>query len=99
MPKPTKSISTILKETRGTEMSQEVAARIIGTQQPTLSKWETGTQSPSVEFLTGLAKFTGMEEMELLQLIKAETAKRGPQARKALALQMLAEAQRLLSDD
>lgn len=93
-----KSIASILKETRGT-MSQDAAAKIIGTQQPTFSKWEKGTQSPSIEFLTGLSKFTGMEEMDLLQLIKEDTSKRGPQARKALALQMLAEAQRLLSDD
>jgi transcriptional regulator with XRE-family HTH domain len=51
----------ILKARAHAGLTQEGLARRIGTSQPTIARWESGAQVPSVRSLTKIADATGFE--------------------------------------
>ena len=51
----------ILKARASAGLTQKELARRIGTSQPTIARWESGAQTPSVRSLTRIAEATGFE--------------------------------------
>ena len=51
----------ILKARASAGLTQKELARRIGTSQPTIARWESGAQIPSVRSLTRIAEATGFE--------------------------------------
>jgi transcriptional regulator with XRE-family HTH domain len=51
----------ILQARAAAGLSQRELARRIGTSQPTIARWESGAQVPSVRSLTRIARATGFE--------------------------------------
>ncbi|MEO7803317.1 MAG: helix-turn-helix transcriptional regulator [Actinomycetota bacterium] len=51
----------ILKARARAELSQEQLARKIGTSQPMVARWESGSQIPSVRSLLKIAEATGLD--------------------------------------
>lgn len=51
----------VLKARAAAGMSQAHLARAIGTSQPTIARWESGSQVPSVRSMMKIAEATGFE--------------------------------------
>lgn len=51
----------VLKARAAADMSQAQLARAIGTSQPTIARWESGSQVPSVRSMMKIAEATGFE--------------------------------------
>lgn len=51
----------ILKARAAAELSQAQLAKKIGTSQPTIARWESGAQLPSVRSLIRIAEATGFD--------------------------------------
>lgn len=66
-----KTLGEIIKEYRmNCNMTQEFVAESLGISRQSVSKWESGTSSPSTTNLIALAKLFGVEAEELLKQIK-----------------------------
>ncbi len=58
-------IRTLRTSFKGVGISQDALARQIGTTANTVSRWETGTYSPSIDDLEAIASFFGIPIFEL----------------------------------
>ena len=66
-----KTLGETIKEYRmNCNMTQEFVAEALGVSRQAVSKWESGTSSPSTTNLIALAKLFGVEAEELLKQIK-----------------------------
>ena len=66
-----KTLGEIIKEYRmNCNMTQEFVAEALSVSRQAVSKWESGTSSPSTTNLIALAKLFGVEAEELLKQIK-----------------------------
>ena len=66
-----KTLGETIKEYRmNCNMTQEFVAESLGVSRQAVSKWESGTSSPSTTNLIALAKLFGVEAEELLKQIK-----------------------------
>ena len=66
-----KTLGETIKEYRmKCNMTQEFVAESLGVSRQAVSKWESGTSSPSTTNLIALAKLFGVEAEELLKQIK-----------------------------
>ena len=71
-----KSLGEVIREYRiSRSMTQEFVAESLGVSRQAVSKWESGTSSPSTSNLFALAELFGVPAEELIRKVNAETGR------------------------